>query len=590
MIAVTGGENASVSLLTYPVLMAADILLYKSDFVPVGEDQKQHLELARDLAQRVNNLYGGRKWKKLGGRGGSIFKIPEPLIPQVGARVMSLTDGRSKMSKSAPSDQSRINLLDSKDLIADKIKRCKTDSFVGLEYDNAERPECNNLLSVYQIVSGKTKEGVKIHCTCKRLFYGRVKKLQVVPVQGGKETKKLELTLTDTEDHQVACCLWGQVQITNAFDSSTIEINPAGFDVQDYLQVLPNNDLALTTGIHEVAKTQGNKRQPDKWSTYPERSILDIIMATESDDENTEDTLTNIALSDRSSGQVSFISIESEDTTCLSSTPLSKRKGNNEIDDLSSTSKKQCSKIIKVSFISIESEDTTCLSSTPLSKRKGNNEIDDLSSTSKKQCSKIIKVEKNCGEMKRKYQPPLGADGHRLCSKPQSKQRIDHKKNKDVPLSTVFARLLHDVTIRKVSSRMKRKYQPPLGADGHRLCSKPQSKQRIDHKKNKDVPLSTVFARLLHDVTIRKVSSSHLKYNKGIMFESGSIDECDDLEVESSSQDSSDTEISNDEQSTVQEPEKVDQSGRVNLLAALFKKTFSEVKTKAKAVSSKEDG
>ncbi|WZZ88973.1 hypothetical protein YC2023_117552 [Brassica napus] len=97
--------------------------------------------------------------------------------------------------------------------------------------------------------------------------------IQVVPAQGGKETKKLELTLTDTE--------------------------------------LPNNDIALTTGSHEVAKTQGNKRPLDKWSTYPERSILDIIMATESDDENTEDTLTNIALSDRSSGQVSLISIES---------------------------------------------------------------------------------------------------------------------------------------------------------------------------------------------------------------------------------------------------------------------------------------
>uniref|UniRef100_A0A0D3EA31 Uncharacterized protein n=1 Tax=Brassica oleracea var. oleracea TaxID=109376 RepID=A0A0D3EA31_BRAOL len=190
------------------------------------------------------------------------------------------------------------------------------------------------------------KRGVKIHCTCKRLFYGRVKKLQasvetslifnffnnmvvdvigqaidigdiqVVPAQGGKETKKLELTLTDTEDQQVACCLRGQfaeqmlhtskvaqvnqnflcllrfakinvykgqVQITNAFDSSTIEINPPGFDVQDYLQVLPNNDIALTTGSHEVAKTQGNKRPLDKWSTYPERSILDIIMATETE-------------------------------------------------------------------------------------------------------------------------------------------------------------------------------------------------------------------------------------------------------------------------------------------------------------------
>ncbi|VVB09026.1 unnamed protein product [Arabis nemorensis] len=170
-----GGENASVSLLTYPVLMAADIVLYQTDFVPVGEDQKQHLELARDLAQRVNNLYGGRKWKKLGGRGGSIFKIPEPLIPQVGARVMSLTDGLSKMSKSAPSDQSRINLLDSKDLIADKIKRCKTDSFAGLEFDNAERPECNNLLSVYQIVSGKTKEEVMEEC--KDMSWGTFKPL-----------------------------------------------------------------------------------------------------------------------------------------------------------------------------------------------------------------------------------------------------------------------------------------------------------------------------------------------------------------------------------------------------------------------------
>ncbi|OWM86593.1 hypothetical protein CDL15_Pgr015628 [Punica granatum] len=123
-----GDENVGVALLTYPVLMASDILLYQlvtcdvqSDFVPVGEDQKQHLELTRELAQRVNNLYGGRKWKKLGGRGGAIFKVPEPLIPPAGARIMSLTDGLSKMSKSAPSDQSRINLLDSKDVRYEEI-------------------------------------------------------------------------------------------------------------------------------------------------------------------------------------------------------------------------------------------------------------------------------------------------------------------------------------------------------------------------------------------------------------------------------------------------------------------------------------
>nr|GLL38051.1 tryptophan--tRNA ligase, chloroplastic/mitochondrial-like [Ipomoea trifida] len=159
-----GDENVGVALLTYPVLMASDILLYQSDLVPVGEDQKQHLELTRELAERVNHLYGGRKWKKLGGRGGPIFKVPEPLIPPAGARIMSLTDGLSKMSKSAPSDQSRINLLDPKDVIANKIKRCKTDALSGLEFDNPERPECNNLLSIYQLVSGKTKQEVAEEC------------------------------------------------------------------------------------------------------------------------------------------------------------------------------------------------------------------------------------------------------------------------------------------------------------------------------------------------------------------------------------------------------------------------------------------
>ncbi|CAJ1973921.1 unnamed protein product [Sphenostylis stenocarpa] len=134
-----GDEEVGVALLTYPVLMASDILLYQSDLVPVGEDQKQHLELTPEA-------------------------VPEPLIPPAGARIMSLTDGLSKMSKSAPSDQSRINILDPKDLIANKIKRCKTDSFPSLEFDNSERPECNNLLSIYQLVSGKTKEEVVQEC------------------------------------------------------------------------------------------------------------------------------------------------------------------------------------------------------------------------------------------------------------------------------------------------------------------------------------------------------------------------------------------------------------------------------------------
>ncbi|KAL2643691.1 hypothetical protein R1flu_011278 [Riccia fluitans] len=154
------GEDVGSGLLTYPLLMASDILLYQCDLVPVGDDQRQHLELTRDVADRVNNLFGGKKWKKRGGPGGRIFKVPEALIPPAGARIMSLTDGTSKMSKSAPSDQSRINLLDTRDEIAKKITRCKTDSFMGMEFDNPERPECTNLLGIYQIVSGKTKEEV----------------------------------------------------------------------------------------------------------------------------------------------------------------------------------------------------------------------------------------------------------------------------------------------------------------------------------------------------------------------------------------------------------------------------------------------
>eukprot|EP00897_Mesotaenium_endlicherianum_P008078 jgi/Mesen1/7299/ME000374S06661 len=148
------GEDVGTGLLTYPLLMASDILLYQCDVVPVGEDQRQHLELTRDVAARINNIYGGKK------RGGRVFKVPEMMIPPAGARVMSLTDGTAKMSKSAPSDLSRINLLDTPDEIRNKVKRCKTDSFLGMEFDHPERPECHNLLSIYQLVSSKSKEEV----------------------------------------------------------------------------------------------------------------------------------------------------------------------------------------------------------------------------------------------------------------------------------------------------------------------------------------------------------------------------------------------------------------------------------------------
>ncbi|HEY9852280.1 MAG TPA: tryptophan--tRNA ligase [Leptolyngbyaceae cyanobacterium] len=149
------GENVNTGLLDYPVLMAADILLYQADKVPVGEDQKQHLELTRDIANRFNHLFGNGK---------KVLKLPDPLIRAEGARVMSLTDGSRKMSKSDPSDQSRINLLDTPDQIQYKIKRCKTDSVRGLSFDNPERPEARNLLSLYMILANKTKEEATAEC------------------------------------------------------------------------------------------------------------------------------------------------------------------------------------------------------------------------------------------------------------------------------------------------------------------------------------------------------------------------------------------------------------------------------------------
>ena len=151
------GENVSIGLLDYPVLMAADILLYEADLVPVGEDQKQHLELARDIAQnRINSRFGSKE--------NPILKVPHPLIVEEGAKIMSLTDGNNKMSKSDPNENSRITLLDSPELITKKIKRAKTDTTIGLEFDNHSRPEANNLLTLYGILSGLGKEAVANEC------------------------------------------------------------------------------------------------------------------------------------------------------------------------------------------------------------------------------------------------------------------------------------------------------------------------------------------------------------------------------------------------------------------------------------------
>tara|TARA_B100000965_G_scaffold388592_1_gene393302 strand:+ start:557 stop:1570 length:1014 start_codon:yes stop_codon:yes gene_type:complete len=160
------GDNVSIGLLDYPILMAADILLYDADLVPVGEDQKQHLELARDIAsQRVNSKYGTKD--------NPILKVPNPLILKDCSKVMSLTDGTKKMSKSDPNENSRITLLDTPEIINKKIKRARTDSELGLEFGNPSRPEADNLLTIYSIISGLGKE--KAAKYCKDMGWGKFK-------------------------------------------------------------------------------------------------------------------------------------------------------------------------------------------------------------------------------------------------------------------------------------------------------------------------------------------------------------------------------------------------------------------------------
>ena len=146
------GENldsVGTGLYCYPVLMACDILLYQTHLVPVGEDQRQHIELTRDLAQRFNSLYGQ-----------SVFTIPEPHIRKVGARIMSLDDPTNKMSKSEPNEYSRINLLDDPKTVKKKIARATTDSQRLIAFD-PERPGITNLLTIYQLLTGQSQQEIE---------------------------------------------------------------------------------------------------------------------------------------------------------------------------------------------------------------------------------------------------------------------------------------------------------------------------------------------------------------------------------------------------------------------------------------------
>ncbi len=143
-----GETNLTSSLFTYPALMAADIILYDADYVPVGDDQKQHVELTRDIAQRFNNRYR------------PFFNVPEPIIPKVGARIMDLQDPTKKMSKSDSSDKGYISLFDSPDIIKKKIKSAVTDSVGIIQYDPEGQPGLANLLSIHSVLSHQSIDSI----------------------------------------------------------------------------------------------------------------------------------------------------------------------------------------------------------------------------------------------------------------------------------------------------------------------------------------------------------------------------------------------------------------------------------------------
>ena len=176
-------ENASLALYGYPVLQAADIIGYHATHVPVGADQKQHLELSRDIAGAFNHAFDVE-----------FFPLPEAVILGEATRVMSLRDGRSKMSKSDPSDYSRINLTDDRDAIALKIRKARTDSIMGVTYDPENRPEASNLVTIYAALAGVSRDEVLAEYQSARFsdFKARLADLAVEtlgPV--GEEMKRL---------------------------------------------------------------------------------------------------------------------------------------------------------------------------------------------------------------------------------------------------------------------------------------------------------------------------------------------------------------------------------------------------------------
>jgi tryptophanyl-tRNA synthetase len=162
------GQNIPVGIFSYPILMAADILLYDTGLVPVGADQKQHIELTRDIAGRMNNLYG------------EIFKMPEPLISKVGARIMSLQDPTAKMSKSDPTPGASVFLNDSDKEIEKKLKRAVTDSGSEIAFDRDNKPGVSNLLEIQSAITGKTVETLVAEYAGKQYGHLKVETAEIV--------------------------------------------------------------------------------------------------------------------------------------------------------------------------------------------------------------------------------------------------------------------------------------------------------------------------------------------------------------------------------------------------------------------------
>jgi len=208
-------EKASVGLYTYPVLMAADILVYRATHVPVGEDQKQHLELCRDIAIKFNNDYGK-----------DFFNIPEPIIPDISARVMSLRDGLKKMSKSDESDLSRINLTDSKEQIVQKIKKAKTDSEPINEdifNEKSKRFEAQNLISIYADLKSESNKKILSQFEGKNFSEFKKDFTDLLIEYISPISDKIDL-LRKNEDHLLKILKDGQEKASNVADKTMKDV------------------------------------------------------------------------------------------------------------------------------------------------------------------------------------------------------------------------------------------------------------------------------------------------------------------------------------------------------------------------------